>query len=98
VERAPQKQLAALSVVAGAGEQGVTVPELMKKCGWTWSQASACASRLNRALDDAGARTIERLAERRDGHALYVAPASVAERQVLKPGQRLAHTALSRHA
>lgn len=87
------KQRSALDFVTDRGEYGVTVPELMKAMRWTWSQASACASRLNRTLDDAGAHTIERLAERRAGHALYVVPAAVAERAVLEPGRRIPHNA-----
>jgi hypothetical protein len=90
---ARRKQTTALEDITAAGEHGITVPELMKKQRWTWSQASACLSRLNRASDEVGARVLERLAERRDGHAVYVIPTCVAGRQVLQPGQRIARSA-----
>ncbi|MEH3076188.1 MAG: hypothetical protein PGN11_05845 [Quadrisphaera sp.] len=95
-ERTPiSKQSSAVEVITAAGQDGVTVPELMKNMKWTQSQASACLSRLNRALDKAGVRTIERLAQRRNGHALYVLPAVVDDRHVLRPGERLAGSAVA---
>lgn len=75
----PSKREQTMTAVNGKGEAGLTVTELIALTGWHHGSASAALSTLHRS----GA--VARLNEKRDGHAVYVAPLLVGDRPVKKP-------------
>jgi hypothetical protein len=71
-----------LAVAAAAGAAGVTWRDVADALGWHHGQASGALSALH------GQDRLVRLAERREGCAVYVRPDHAAGRPVLRPRQR----------